>query len=688
VAFRNSAALYLFAFMVVVFALWVPDTFLTSGTFRSVLSDQAITCLVAVGLVFPIAAGILDLAVGAEVGLGAILVAWLLANQHFGIPAAIAVSLVAGAAIGVFSWLMITRARIPAFIATLGVGSVLTAVIAWVSGSQQIVNLPTGFTTLGTGQLFGITYPVYIMLIVSVLLWYVLERTPVGRRIYATGGNFGGIGGNAEAAALAGLLETSKLSTGDPTIGPGYLFPVIAAVFLGSTQFRAGRFNIWGTVVAAYVLATGVKGLQLAGLPIWIPDLFNGLALLLAVGLAAWRRAPTTRREAIRRVLAANTPSARSHRRTRRAELHARVATMSAALAAEQATGAHPVPAQPAEPLSARLRRAIAFRNSAAVYLFVFMVVVFALWVPDTFLTSGTFRSVLSDQAITCLVAVGLVVPIAAGAIDLAVGAEVGLGAILVAWLLANQHFGIPAAIVMSLAAGAAVGVFSWLMITRARIPAFIATLGVSSVLTAVIAWVSGSQQIVNLPAGFTTLGTGQLFGITYPVNIMLAVSIGLWYLLERTALGRRIYATGGNPEAASLAGIRTSRIILFTLVTGGVVSGLAGLLETSKLSTGDPTIGPGYLLPVIAAVFLGSTQFRGGRMNIWGTVVAAYVLATGVKGLQLAGLPIWIPDLFNGVALLLAVGLAAWRRTPTTRRAALRRFLRWRPAVPAESRS
>jgi len=118
------------------------------------------------------------------------------------------------------------------------------------------------------------------------------------------------------------------------------------------------------------------------------------------------------------------------------------------------------------------------------------------------------------------------------------------------------------------------------------------------------------------------------------------------------------------------------------------VVSGLAGLLETSKLSTGDPTIGPGYLLPVITAVFLGSTQFRGGRMNIWGTVVAAYVLATGVKGLQLAGLPVWIPDLFNGVALLLAVGLAAWRRTPTTRRAVLSRFLRLRPAVPAEIRS
>jgi len=659
VAFRNTAALYLFALMFVVFALWVPDTFLTSGTFRSVLSDQAITCLVAVGLVLPIAAGVLDLAVGAEVGLGAIMVAWLLVNQHLGVPAAIALSLVAGGCVGVFSWLMITRARIPAFIATLGVSSVLTALIAWVSDSQQIVNLPTGFATLGTGQLFGITYPVYIMLVVSVLLWYVLERTPFGRRIYATGGNFGGI-------------------------GPGYLFPVIAAVFLGSTQFRGGRMNIWGTVVAAYVLATGVKGLQLAGLPIWIPDLFNGLALLLAVGLAAWRKAPITRQEALRRLLVANTRSARALRRTRQGALRARVETMRTTVAAEQAADPTSVPAVPQQRLATRLRAAVAFRNTAALYLLAFMVVVFALWVPDTFLTSGTFRSVLSDQAITCLAAVGLVVPIAAGAIDLAIGAEV----VLVAWLLSNQHLGIPAAVALSLVAGAGVGVFSWLMITRARIPSFIATLGVGSVLTATIAWVSDSQQIVNLPAGFSTLGTGQLFGITNPVYIMLAVSGLLWYILERTSLGRHIYATGGNKEAAALAGIRTSRIILFALITGGVISGLAGLLETAKLSTGDPTIGPGYLLPVIAAVFLGSTQFRGGRFNIWGTVVAAYVLAVGVKGLQLAGLPIWIPDLFNGLALLLAVGLAAWRRTPATRKSSILQILRIQPVAPSNSQS
>ena len=309
----------------------------------------------------------------------------------------------------------------------------------------------------------------------------------------------------------------------------------------------------------------------------------------------------------------------------------------------------------------ARLRRAVSFRNAAALYLLVVMFVVFSLWVPDTFLTWGTWRSLLSNQAITCLAAVGLIVPIAAGVVDLAVGTEVGLGAILVAWLLATVHAPAVVAVAISLAAGACVGVFSWLMITRVRIPSFIATLGVSSLLTAVILWVSGSEQIVNLPAGFASLGGGQLLGLTYPFYIMLAVSGVAWYVLERTPVGRRVYATGGNIRAASLAGVRTSRVLLGALVTCGAVSALAGLLETSQLSTGDPTIGPGYLLPVIAAVFLGSTQFRRGRFNVWGTVVAAYVLATGVKGLQLAGAPIWIPDLFNGAALLLAVGLAAW---------------------------
>jgi ribose transport system permease protein len=333
-------------------------------------------------------------------------------------------------------------------------------------------------------------------------------------------------------------------------------------------------------------------------------------------------------------------------------------------------------------PASVRLRRALSFRNISAIYIFIAMFIVFSIWVPDTFLTMPTWRSLLSSNAITCIVAIGLCVPLSAGVFDLAVGTEVGLGAVLVAWLLAMKHTSIPVGIVLTLAGGALIGGVIWGLIVRMRIPSFIATLGISSILLAMIAWISNSQQILNLPSGFQKIATNDLLGVSYPVYFMLVVAFIVWYVLERTPVGRRVYATGGNIEAAALAGVRTSRVVLFATMTCGVISALGGLLESAQLGTGDPTIGPGYLLPAFAAVSLGSTQFRGGRINVWGTVLAAYVLAVGVTGLQLAGAPIWIPNLFNGVALLLAVGLAQFQRTPHGRMAAIRRLLRRTPAT------
>jgi ribose transport system permease protein len=145
---------------------------------------------------------------------------------------------------------------------------------------------------------------------------------------------------------------------------------------------------------------------------------------------------------------------------------------------------------------------------------------------------------------------------------------------------------------------------------------------------------------------------------------------------MQRTPTGRRLYATGGNPNAARLAGVRTSRVIVLSLVSCGVIAALAGVLTSGQLGIGDPTVGPGYLLPAYAAAFLGSTQFQGGRYNVWGSVLAVLVLAVGVKGLQLAGAPVWIPDLFNGVALLIAVGMSKYQRT-ARRSAAVARILR-----------
>jgi ribose transport system permease protein len=323
-----------------------------------------------------------------------------------------------------------------------------------------------------------------------------------------------------------------------------------------------------------------------------------------------------------------------------------------------------------------RIRAALSFTNISALYIFVFLFVLFALWVPNTFLTSGVWRSLLDESALTALVAIAVTIPLSAGTFNLAVGTEVGMAAILSAWLLEKPQLGVVPTLALTLIAGGAIGATSGTLVVRAKIDSFIATLGMSSVLLALIGWVSGNQQILNLPASFQSLATGEFLGLSYPVWIMLAVGLVVWYVMQCTPTGRRLYATGGNVNAARLAGVPTARVIVLSLVSCGAIAALAGLLTSAQLAVGDPTIGPGYLLPAYAAAFLGSTQFQGGRYNVWGAVISVYVLAVGVKGLQLAGAPVWIPDLFNGVALLLAVGMSKYQRT-ARRSAAVARILR-----------
>jgi ribose transport system permease protein len=324
-----------------------------------------------------------------------------------------------------------------------------------------------------------------------------------------------------------------------------------------------------------------------------------------------------------------------------------------------------------------KIARALSFRNISAIYIFAVMFIVFSIWVPNTFLQWNTWKALLDSQAVTAILAVGLVIALSAGAFDLAIGTELGFGAIFVGWLLVDKGVGVVPAIILTLLAGAVIGLVNGILITKVRIDSFIATLGMSSVLLALIAWVSSSQQIVGLGSSFEKLGVTEIFGLTLPVYLMLLVALVVWYVLERTPLGRRVYATGGNIEAARLAGVRVAAVVICSLIACATIASFAGMLVSANLGTGDPTIGPAYLLPAFSAAFLGSTQFRGGRFNVWGTIVAVIVLATGVKGLQLAGAPIWIPDLFNGVALLLAVGLAKWETT-ATRAGAVRRLLRF----------
>jgi ribose transport system permease protein len=302
---------------------------------------------------------------------------------------------------------------------------------------------------------------------------------------------------------------------------------------------------------------------------------------------------------------------------------------------------------------------ALSFRNISAVYVGIGLFALFAVWVPGTFLTTTTLKSLLDEQAITAIVAVGLVVPLAAGAFDLSVGYMLGFGAILAPWLIGIQGFPVVVAIVLAILGCGLFGALNGTLVTVFGINSFIATLAVSSILSAMINWVSGGEDIIGLSSSFSNIANDTFLGIALPVYYLLALALALWYVLEHTPWGRYLYATGGNPEAARLAGVPTARLVWLALLLAAVFAGFAGVLESAQLQSGSPSVGPDYLLPVFAGVFLGSTQIRPGHFNVWGTVLAVYVLAMGVKGLQLAGAPSWLPDMFNGVALIVAVGLS-----------------------------
>ena len=310
----------------------------------------------------------------------------------------------------------------------------------------------------------------------------------------------------------------------------------------------------------------------------------------------------------------------------------------------------------------------------SAVYVLIVLIGVFAVWVPDTFLTTTNLKTILVQQAITAILAIAIVLTLSAGCFDLSAGATLGLSAILSAWLLGIEQQSIVLAVILALGAGLVVGAVNGLLIAGFRIDSFIATLGVSSVLVGIITGISGGDNIIGLPVGFQNIAISEFLGLQMAFWYMLVLAVVVWFILEHTPVGRYIYATGGGSETARLAGVPTARVIVFATVIAGLIAGFAGILATGSLGGGSPAVGPPYLLPALSAAFLGSTQFKGGRPNVWGAVLAVYVLATGVKGLQLAGAPFWIPDVFNGLALLLSVGLAVQGRARMLRIRGLRR--------------
>jgi ribose transport system permease protein len=278
------------------------------------------------------------------------------------------------------------------------------------------------------------------------------------------------------------------------------------------------------------------------------------------------------------------------------------------------------------------------------------------------FLSVNNLSIVMQQASINTVLAAGMTFVILTGGIDLSVGSILAMSAMfaLIASLLPDLGMlGIPAA----LAAGLVCGLFNGVLISAAKLPPFIVTLGTLTAFRGVARLVGGDTTVFNSDLPFAFIGNSGVFGIPWLVIIAFVVILLSWIILTRTVLGTWIYAVGGNPEAARLTGIKLWKVLLFVYGSSGLLAGLGGAMSAARLYAANGLqLGQAYELDAIAAVILGGTSFVGGVGSVWGTLVGALIIAVLSNGLILVGVSdIW-QYIIKGLVIIGAVALDRYR--------------------------
>ena len=277
----------------------------------------------------------------------------------------------------------------------------------------------------------------------------------------------------------------------------------------------------------------------------------------------------------------------------------------------------------------------------------------------ERFLTLQNFSLILQQVMVVGTIAIGQTLIILTAGIDLSCGMIMALGSIVMTKMAADFGLSAPVAITLGIAATAGFGLINGLLVTKAKLPPFIVTLGTLNIAFAITQLYSGSQTITQVSDGMTWLGNSFRIGQTnvlYGVVLMLALYLITWLFLRETAPGRHIYAVGNSPEATRLTGISTDKVLLGVYVLAGVFYGLASLLSVARIGAGDPNAGQTENLDAITAVVLGGTSLFGGRGIILGTLVGALIVGVFRNGLTLMGVSSVYQILVTGVLVILAV--------------------------------
>jgi ribose transport system permease protein len=302
---KQYSMVFLLVASFILYSSWgkTSSVFLTGDSLRVMVAGQAVIGVLTLGILVTMVAGNFDLSVGNIAGLSQVMTASFYAHHHVNLWVGILLGIAIGAFVGGINGILVTVLRVDPFIITLGTASAILGYVDWYSKGQAIVNgLPQGLIDFGRNNALGVPDIVWVLVLVAIAIYYLLEHTPYGRNLHAIGSNRAAarlVGIRVERsiamafvingffAGIAGVLMLARAGAGNPQIPPTLALTALAGAFLGAASFKVGRLNVPGTIVALLFLAVNITGLQYAGVANWINELFTGLSLIFAIALAA-----------------------------------------------------------------------------------------------------------------------------------------------------------------------------------------------------------------------------------------------------------------------------------------------------------------------------------------------------------------------------------------------------------------
>ncbi|MET3615021.1 ribose transport system permease protein [Rhizobium aquaticum] len=315
---------------------------------------------------------------------------------------------------------------------------------------------------------------------------------------------------------------------------------------------------------------------------------------------------------------------------------------------------------KPVSALRSRFTLKTEVERFALVAAWLFLIILFGILMPDSFLSWRNFSTMFGSQAVLVVLTLGIIIPLTSGDFDLSGASILTMSSMVIGVFNAQMGWPILPVLVMSLAVGALIGAINAFFVLYFRIHSLIVTLGVGTFVNGVILWMSGSQTISGVSMELVSwVIMGRLWGIPLAFYYALILAALIWYAFEFTIPGRKLLFVGRGREVSRLNGIPVERVRATSFILSGLISAFAGILYSGMTGSADPLSGLNLLLPAFAAAFLGATTIAPGRFNAFGAVISVYFLVTGITGLTMMGAHAYVQNLFYGGALVIAVSLS-----------------------------